>query len=346
MGTGKKALFGLFLCIAAFSSVVHAQQISNPFEKKEQLQPGKTAGTYVFSYSAAIEFSQEPAFPVNFTIADYAHKPVFQFPVNDSKTFTISTELAPGGYWINSRVLPDKATTYWDSSSVSLFVDQSGKATINEFPLGIRHLKKMTTLSPSNASIVSDKRPLLRWTPLPGAVSYRVQWLEENAPFKVVSRGSGETKATELQITEDVIAERQYEWSVDAIGDKGQQIGYWSASYFFTPGGKEAFAKAPMLNPKPAKGTPYIGINPIKLLSKDEPQGIRITSVGANSPAMKAGLQPEDMLISLDGKPLDAVSVTEFVNMIRSMGVRAEIAFEYIRQGEKKSVKVMVEGMP
>ena len=74
--------------------------------------------------------------------------------------------------------------------------------------------------------------------------------------------------------------------------------------------------------------------------------GITINSVGAGSPALKAGLQPHDLLTSFNGKSLDNISLPDFVNLIRARAVGTVVTIEFVRQGVKKSVPVTVEAMP
>lgn len=336
--------FLIFICVA------QAQQAPiTVADTKQQLSPGKTPGTYAFSYSGTVAFTQEPAFPVSVGIQDYGHKTVLQIPVNDSNPFTISADLAPGGYWIESSVAPDKTHLYWGSQLDQVFIDPTGLETIHNFQSVLLHQKMITVLSPDpkGTSTITEKRPLLTWQALPGAVNYNVYWLVEDAPQVVSAHGSGETNETQFRLTEDTIPNRRYEWGVDARGKNGEQLGYWAAAYFFTPGGKEAFAKAPALVERPSKGTPYLGISPIKLFGgPGMALGITINSVGAGSPALKAGLQPHDLLTSFNGRSLENISLPDFVNLIRAQAVGTVVTIEFVRQGVKKSVPVTVEAMP
>jgi membrane-associated protease RseP (regulator of RpoE activity) len=237
---------------------------------------------------------------------------------------------------------------YWDSYLDQFFIDPSGIAKSRASSMALMHLKKMTVLSPDpkGTAVVADKRPTLVWQPLPGASSYQVYWLVEPAPHVVASQVHEHTTATRFQMTEDAIPDRRYEWGVMAFGPDGRQLGYWSAAYFYTPGGKEAFAKIPEMT-SPKKGTPYLGIVPLRPGGMPGHElGILVRSISAGSPALAAGLQPDDILTSFNGKPLAQATVVDFVNLVRAQTAGSVVALEYMRQGVKKSTKITVGTMP
>jgi hypothetical protein len=344
----------LFLSLSAalFPFTCPAQAQPGPFDSggvTHQLPPGKTPGTYAFSYTGTVAFSQEPAFPVTVAVTDFKHTPFLKIPVNDSNPFTISADLPPGGYWLESSVAPAKDALYWSSQLDQVFIDPSGMETIHSMSGVLLHQKKITVLSPNwkGTETLTEKRPLLVWQPLPGAAAYEVRWLEEPAPQVISTSGGGHTDATQFRMTEDTIPNRRYEWSVMALDVTGWQIGYWSAAYFYTPGGKETFAKFPDLSMRPPKGTPYLGLMPFKFSGiSNMSQGIFVQSIGAGSPALQAGLQPHDLLTSFNGKPLATVSQADFVSLVRAQPVGSVVAIEFLRQGVKKSVNVTVGALP
>jgi hypothetical protein len=350
----KTALFAMCHGILAASLLLISSpgaraESSGPATGGEQrLPPGKTPGTYAFSYQSTVAFTQEPAFPVTVEILDYAHQPVAQIPVKDSNLFQITADLAPGTYWITSSVAADKASVYWSSQLGKISIDAAGSATAQSFPEGLVHQKKITAVSPQGRTTITEKRPLLQWLALPGAVEYKVYWLVEDSPQVVSARGNGRTGDTQFRLTEDAIPDRQYEWGVDAYGEGGKRLGYWSASYFFTPGGREAFAQAPEPASNPPKGTPRLGVVPIKLESRgpDSASGLTVEAVVPGSPALEAGLQPDDLLTSFNGKSLADLSVPDFIALIRSQTVGTVVTIEFVRQGVKKSVSVTIDAKP
>jgi hypothetical protein len=331
-----------------------AQANSLPAFEHETLAPGKASGTFAFTYTGRVRFSQESAFPVTVEIADYAHKLVYRMTVSDSAPFTLSTDLSPGSYWIESEVAPEKDKIYWKAIGQQFFIDAKGDVNLSMHPDNhdLVHVKKLTVISPdpSGGTTVLDPRPLLKWQALPGAVRYQVNWLIEDAPFHVVGHGSGGTDATEFRLNEDTIPNRQYEWSVWAFGPGVEgQLGYWSAAYFFSPGGKEAFLKGPKGPVSAMKGMPYIGIVPLRLLgsgSLSKPEGITVHGVEGNSPAMKAGLQPNDVLTSFNGKSLADASEADFVEMVRALPIGARVPVEYLRDGKTQTAEISIEAAP
>jgi hypothetical protein len=217
---------------------------------KQQLAPGKTPQTFEFTYTGRVRFTQEPAFPVTIAVTGADHKPVYKITVKDDAPFTLSTDLPQGTYWIESFPAPENDKIYWGAIGPQFFINASGEMTNGPsmYAAELVHQKKLTVLSPDPLkppATTTEKRPLIQWQPLPGATRYQVYWLVEEAPLKIVNRGTGETTGTEFRLTEDVTPNHRYELGVNAYGSDGQQIGYWSAAYFYTPGGAEAFAKNP-----------------------------------------------------------------------------------------------------
>jgi len=91
----------------------------------------------------------------------------------------------------------------------------------------------------------------------------------------------------------------------------------------------------------------YIGIRmdarPLpELLTKhlrlSEDQGVRIQNVGVGSPADKAGLERDDIIIALNGK--DVTDNEEFARAVQKAGAGAEVSLEIIHLGERKMVKL------
>lgn len=68
--------------------------------------------------------------------------------------------------------------------------------------------------------------------------------------------------------------------------------------------------------------------------------GAIVNSVMADSPAQKAGLQPGDIIISIDSKPVRAAS--DVRNHIGLLPVGEQVSFEILRAGEKKTLTTKV----
>ena len=68
----------------------------------------------------------------------------------------------------------------------------------------------------------------------------------------------------------------------------------------------------------------------------DNQSGAIVNSVMADSPAQKAGLQPGDIIVSIDSKPVRAAS--DVRNHIGLLPVGELVSFEILRAGEKKTL--------
>ena len=100
-------------------------------------------------------------------------------------------------------------------------------------------------------------------------------------------------------------------------------------------------------NPRPYMGvlldpTPLPALL-VKHLGLSPDQGIRIKNIHRNSPADKAGLERDDIIIGFNGK--DVVDYEEFVNEIRNAGVGTEVSLEIIHLGQRKTVKLTLEAL-
>ncbi len=87
-----------------------------------------------------------------------------------------------------------------------------------------------------------------------------------------------------------------------------------------------------------AKGKPYMGIGIAK--PPETPSAtsiIKVQGILPGSPAMKAGLQPGDIITSFDGKPLDTVTIPDFIGMVAVKKVGDVVPIEFVRQGVKMS---------
>ena len=96
-----------------------------------------------------------------------------------------------------------------------------------------------------------------------------------------------------------------------------------------------------------AKGAPYMGFGIAKPLATPSATSIiRAQSILPDSPAMKAGLQPGDLLTSFDAKPLDRTTIPEFIGMVSVEPIGAVVPVEFMRQGVKMTVEVTIDAKP
>ena len=97
---------------------------------------------------------------------------------------------------------------------------------------------------------------------------------------------------------------------------------------------------------------PYIGVMLdgvplpdllVKHLGLEPSQGIRIANIHRDSPADKAGLERDDIIIGLEGNNVD--DRQQFVENVRTAGIGAEVSLEIIHLGKRKTVTLKLEGL-
>ncbi len=72
-------------------------------------------------------------------------------------------------------------------------------------------------------------------------------------------------------------------------------------------------------------------------------QGVRIKNVQSGSPADKAGLERDDIIISFQGKKIENFEFDKFVDQVQKAGVGTEVSLEIIHLGERKNIKLKLE---
>lgn len=80
--------------------------------------------------------------------------------------------------------------------------------------------------------------------------------------------------------------------------------------------------------------------NPIVLKELGAPYGVILESVSPDGPAAKAGLQPGDVIVSLNGVPVR--SGNELVNRITATPVGQSVEIGYVRNGKNYRVPVVI----
>ena len=97
---------------------------------------------------------------------------------------------------------------------------------------------------------------------------------------------------------------------------------------------------------------PYIGVMLdaaplpdllVKHLNLEPGQGIRIANIHRGSPADKAGLERDDIIVSFEGSNVD--DQQQFVRDVRKAGIGTEISLEIIHLGNRRIVKLTLEGL-
>jgi serine protease Do len=103
-----------------------------------------------------------------------------------------------------------------------------------------------------------------------------------------------------------------------------------------------------LLNYKEVK-TVWIGVRGTTLSAPNgrpsaRGQGLRVRSVWPGSPGAKAGLAPGDVVVSLDGRPVE--SREDFDTALASVGPGKSLAVVYRREGAEQTVRLTAERTP
>src|SRR5699024_5203503 len=80
---------------------------------------------------------------------------------------------------------------------------------------------------------------------------------------------------------------------------------------------------------------PTIGV---KVNNAGNRQGARIVDIEPGAPAASAGLQPDDVVIKIDGRPV--ATMVEFIVALRSHRPGDEVTITYNRSGTPEETKV------
>jgi serine protease Do len=85
---------------------------------------------------------------------------------------------------------------------------------------------------------------------------------------------------------------------------------------------------------------------PVEKLRRTE--GVLVASITPDSPVAKAGLQPGDIILRIDGQPVNARFPEEIplvYQQIAELPIGKTVAIEYLRNGERKTAQAQVERM-
>jgi len=81
----------------------------------------------------------------------------------------------------------------------------------------------------------------------------------------------------------------------------------------------------------------------VKHLNLEPGQGIRIANISRNSPADKAGLERDDIIIGFEGKNVD--DRQQFIEDVRKAGIGTEVSLQIIHLGKRKTIKLKLESL-
>lgn len=337
-----------------------------------KLSPGQKEGTFAFSYSSKIKFAQEGAFPVHVVLYTDRQVPVVDLVVQDGATFTLSANLAPGGYQIRSEVLPEKEILYWHAPGPSFFINSEGGIRYLPAEDSLTHVKKLQILTPNSQHLTNTSRSgmTVRWAPLRGASRYHLSWAEQILPgHDKVDSGAEDTPGQEFLFTSEVHMNRRYEFSIYAFDANGRTMGYAAPFYTYTVGAQKVkeskVTSSPLIGPsapdKPKeqpserapeiktattpKGAPFFGVRPqpVAGVGQEGRGGLRVAGIGFDSPASKAGLKLDDVMTNFNGVPLSqATTVDEFTALVRSVPPGAKVLVEFYRKNVRMIAEVTI----
>jgi serine protease Do len=81
-----------------------------------------------------------------------------------------------------------------------------------------------------------------------------------------------------------------------------------------------------------------------RALKLPDTQGARIVEVQPDSPAARAGLKSEDVIVAIDGKPVaDRLSLRNRTSLLR---IGSQVSLQFYRDGRTRSVEVTITGFP
>ena len=335
----KATLLLRITALAALCATAIAAPESQPAGQK--LAQGKAPGTFHLVYRGSVRFTMEPQYPTVLSLDSNFTGAVAQTKVVDAKPFTLEADLPPGAYSVMS--VPVGKSDYWPANSGQLFIDKSGNLTRT---LGLSdvvvHVRKMSGLSPSNLQVADADAPVLKWDAVPGAKVYRGDFGDFQAggvstPFEVKVP---QYKLPKLQ------PPRQCAWEVWAMADDGHTIASGFGSFY--PHGTVRNLAKPGL-----KGG-YLGVAPMAAsIAGQRTPAIRIGEVVDGSPAAKAGLRADDLIVAVDGKPVgkstdqdDRGNAGSFVVQIRAIKPGAVVTLTVRRDAAELKIPVTVGATP
>jgi len=207
--------------------------------KTAKLAPASQNGKFIYEQKGTIRFSAEPQYPVYIFIRketddETSPEPEQTVIISEGNQYTIQADLAPGDYEIKSALDPkddccNNEEKYWGAFGGRIHIHKDGNAEIEEQE--IIHYLKMRILSPLGKNPVTEKRPTLRWDPVPGADHYKVDWRCDKNDF-----GHARTTSPEFTFGKDIEPAAVYHWDVEAINHSGEKIAYYSEPSFKTAG--------------------------------------------------------------------------------------------------------------
>lgn len=255
------------------------------------------------------------------SIRDFWGDVAASMAVIDPHNSLIEADLRPGTY----RVLvapkdPDNADYWPGRSSLRIHIDQAGHLYVQDREPSDQAdfliVKRIKGLSPDRATIADQARPTLSWPAVPGAVFYEGNLMADRIePIHVTK--------TEFPVTRDLPAEKLCIWNIRAWDRNGKILAEGRATFFGKGTKSAAIDEARAHGSRtthPPLGGAYLGIHPTFTWVNKNPTklppnaifpippgsdtsfipGIQVMEVAPGSPAIDAGLLPDDVIIEMN----------------------------------------------
>lgn len=323
------------------------------------LPPGKEKGTYAFTTTGRVIWHRTPPGQIQLRLCDFSGTEIHRTTVGGDGTFELNTDLPPGSYYLEADVEPRFTELYWPARGSSINIAKNGNASAghDEFYL----MEKMEPLGPLQDSVVSDSQPVLRWKAMPQAREYQLHVETWDVPTRrwVVLEQPFLTPLTYYQFDKPLKPNSIVRWHLFAINRFGDRFAGWKGARFFTPGGAESLERDLALgqpitaeDQKLTTGKPWLGVS----ISSTEPlndgfrpyysenAGIYVHAVGNLSPAIRAGIQPGDVIMRYEG--IRVRDVSDLLQLVAYSSIGSEVELEINRAGQTKTIKVEVGPRP
>jgi hypothetical protein len=306
-----------------------------------------------------VTFSRQPAYPVDYVVEDYAGKIVYQCSIKNDRPVLMSFDVRPGTYQASCRAVGKARRDYSDADGTSLFILPGGKqstSTLGDTPqywarpaskgdayiLPVTLLRKIEILEPQPKQVIRQNQVAFKWSAVTGVKTYTVLvypiddtdhpeavWVG-NGQSKVV-RGCSATLPVGLQREGWYVKPGAYSWYVmdgdwDSVNDN-EHAGHIAkgSGTFSIPGGENNVSHVTTgeVYVEPKLGIKFL--EPNFRSSEPEQQYIRIVGIGADSPALRAGLIPGQRIVFVNGQR--TASLNDFRKALAAVLPEGKITF-------------------
>lgn len=297
---------------------------ATPATAPTKLRPGAKPGTFHLRFEDRIQFSMEPAPPVEVSIEFHGRR-FAELKVADGKPFHLDTDLQPGTYAVWLR--PPKGIDEPRVEAV-VHIGPDGSIYVRKPFTTIGMGSMISGLHPGVMRVIDQKRPMLIWTAVDGAVEYHLEWSEYRWPrdwrdFPLAVAHEATVHCPKYTFEHELAPGRVCAWKVSAL-DKDHRILAEGRAAFLSAGTDVAAHMVTIATqpapPFPAAGSGYLGLLFHPLTGgghEDEVDfGIMVEAVTPGSPASHTELRPGDIIDKLNDIPVDGEHSEVFTERI------------------------------